>query len=121
MVLRKLIAIFFIAVYAIVFSHDFIPHHHHTNECASTHHNTSNQSEDCKFPFHQHNLDEAGLILNNSGVFISFDIHNLSPKEIFNYADVIEYENDKLFVDLIQPVYKGPDLTSISHRGPPLS
>ena len=123
MLLRRYISVLLIAIYAIVFSHDFMPHHHHTDACASHdhHHNSSSHSDDCQFPFHKHSMDEAGVFLNNSGIVINFDINNISPKELFSYADVIEFENDKILIDYILPVYKGPDLTSFSYRGPPLS
>ena len=123
MVVRRLISILLIAIYAIIFSHDFVPHHHHTDACSSQdyHHNTSSTSDDCQFPFHQHDINEAGTFINTASLNLNFDNLNLSPTNVFNYLDVESFAFEIIKVDFIPPIYKGPDFPSISFRGPPLA
>ncbi len=129
MLVRRFISVFLIAVYTIIVGHDLMPHHHHhTNTCqvhdysgVDSHHSDCDHSNTCKFPFHQHSLDEAGVFLNNPSVELNFGNINISPKNLFDYSDVILHSCDKTLFEYIPPVYKGPELTSFSLRGPRLS
>lgn len=123
MMARRLISILLIAIYAIVFTHDFRPHHHHTEACSSkdNHHHTSSNSDDCQFPFHQHDINEAGTFINTESFKLNFDNLNLIPSDLFGDIDFVFFGNEQLDVKFIPPIYKGPDFSSISFRGPPLA
>lgn len=127
MMLRRIISILLFVIYAVIVTHDFVPHHHHTDVCTSHHHHhhhhgdCEHSHDDCQFPYHQHSLDEAGVFLNNSGITVNFELHNLSPKNLFDYEDVLTYSSPQHQIAFIPPVYKGPDLTSATFRGPPVS
>lgn len=123
MMLRRFISVFLIAIYAIVFSHDFVPHHQHTDACSSQdyHHNTSSNSDDCQFPFHQHDINEAGTFINTTSLKLNFDNINLIPSDLFGDIDVALFEDEEIDVEFIPLLYKDSNLFSISFRGPPLA
>jgi len=120
---RRLISTLLIAIYAIVFSHDFVPHHHHTDACSSrdNHHNTSSDSEDCHFPFHQHDMNEAGTFINTASLKLNFDNLNLIPSDLFGDVDVALFEDEQIGLVFIPSIYKDPNFSSVSFRGPPLA
>jgi len=123
MIVRRIISILLIAIYAIVFSHDFVPHHHHTDACSSqdNHHNTSSNSDDCQFPFHQHDINEAGTFINTASFKLNFDNFNLIPSDLFGDIDVAIFEDEQIGLEFIPPIYKDPKFSSVSFRGPPLA
>ena len=128
MIVRRLISIFLIAIYAIIVGHDLMSHHHQTSVCQehtyqspNLNHNDCDHSNTCEFPFHQHNMDEAGVFLNASTLELNFDYQNLSPTDLFDYLDAVHYTSEIILVDFTPTIYKGPDLSSAKLRGPPLA
>lgn len=129
MVVRRLISILLIAIYAIIVGHDLMPHHNHQKSACQVHnhqnlsseHNDCGHSNDCGFPFHQHSMSEAGVFLNTSTLELNFDNINLPTTDLFSYVDIVLFTDVQKEVDFIPPIFKGPDFSSVSFRGPPLA
>ncbi len=125
---RRLISILLITIYAIIVGHDLMPHHFQKSACQIHNHSNVNSdrndcghSNNCSFPFHQHSMNGTGVFLNTSTLELNFDKLNLATTDLFSYVDIVLFAYEQVDVDFIPLLYKGPDFSSISFRGPPLA
>jgi hypothetical protein len=150
MMKKAIISFVLLLIYSVILAHDLLPHHHHfghdhvnlTNTDSHTHsrHDHSDgsadhhhfslvdrdwdrdcsNSQECNFPFHLHSIDDSGEFLNTN-TQINFSSPLIATVITLLNSDFEEELEKNAVPDFIPYIYKGPDISSFSLRGPPLA
>ena len=131
-------------MYSFILVHDFLPHHFHNGQeyvdynetksdgshdcsehdtqlqfCDNAEDDCCNETNKCNFPFHQNNLNEAGVYLSQIHDDITFSTFAIQIiYSVFIDPQIDNEDRNEIPIEL-PPVYKEPDLGSFSLRGPP--
>lgn len=125
--MKVIIGLLMLLVYSLILVHDFIPHHTHANiEYIHIHstdlvhsHSDCDHEYECQFPFHQHNINEAGLFVSRTTLVVNVPFEfDSSFLELYIMDDVPLSVNTS-YTDIQILDYGEPEITSTSLRGPP--
>lgn len=114
-------------VYSLILVHDFIPHHTHLGteyvNFSNFDHIHSNSDCDheheCQFPFHQHNINEAGLYSSSTTLVVNVPFEFESMLQKINMMDDNPLDIINSYTKIQALDYGEPEITSTSLRGPP--
>lgn len=125
--MKFLMGFLMLLVYSSILVHDFIPHHTHSGieyvyfqtSDQVHHHSDCDHEQECQFPFHHHNINEAGLFFSPIAIEVDHPFQfDLNLPE-FSLADDNPPEEFSLYAKIQALDYCEPDITATSLRGPP--
>jgi hypothetical protein len=134
MMKKTIISFVLLLIYSVILAHNLLPHHHHSHGSTNHHHfsltnpvcknncdhSNSSDSQECNFPFHLHSVDHSGEFFNIN-TQINFSSLVIATVVILLNSDFEEELEKNTVPDFIPYIYKGPDISSFSLRGPPLT
>jgi len=125
--MKIIIGFLLLLVYSLILVHDFIPHHTHSGtEYVHFHnldeidsHSDCDHEHECQFPFHQHNINEAGLFLSPVALVVNMPFQFELNLQELDLTDDNLSDNVNSYTQIQTLDYCEPDITSSSLRGPP--